>query len=434
MRAFYQRLFPYRHLFQWLNHGPQPCADFANREFAFTLPNDVYARYQAFQTADLYVKLVLIISFHLTLIFSSFRKSLISHIPTRFEIGPVYSTNPRDRKSLRRGAVLKPLAKELVLDIDMTDYDSIRTCCTGASICSKCWAWMRVAIKVLDSALREDFGWKHILWVYSGRRGVHAWVCDRSARSLDDRTRTAVATYLECIKGGDGKGKKVALRRPLHPLFERSLKTLRECFQIDILKGQDPWREDDRAAHLLSLLPDNTLVNALSKKWSSDPGRSSTAKWADIDELASDASNTSNTFDPKQLREAKQDIVLEYTYPRLDAAVSKHLNHLLKSPFCVHPKSGRICVPISPDEVDSFDPEKVPTVTELLRELGTRKSHTDEDGDQDMVSSGERKAAEWERTKLRPYVDYFRGFVGELIRDEQKQNAKRKLEDGTMDF
>lgn len=57
MRAFYQRLFPFRHLFQWLNHSPSPSTDFAHREFAFTLPNDAYLRYQSFPSADLYERL-----------------------------------------------------------------------------------------------------------------------------------------------------------------------------------------------------------------------------------------------------------------------------------------------------------------------------------------------------------------------------------------
>lgn len=53
MLAFYQRLFPFRYLFQWLNHGVVPSPDFGNREFALTLQNDAYLRYQSYTTADL---------------------------------------------------------------------------------------------------------------------------------------------------------------------------------------------------------------------------------------------------------------------------------------------------------------------------------------------------------------------------------------------
>jgi DNA primase small subunit len=64
-----------------------------------------------------------------------------------------------------------------------------------------------------------------------------------------------------------------------------------------------------------------------------------------------------------------EDIVLLYTYPRIDAEVSKHRNHLLKAPFCVHPKTGKVCVPVDPERIDEFDPESVPTVHQLLSEL-----------------------------------------------------------------
>ena len=56
---------------------------------------------------------------------------------------------------------------------------------------------MNMAVKVMDQGLKEDFGFEHVAWFYSGRRGVHAWVCDESARELTDAGRSAVANYFE---------------------------------------------------------------------------------------------------------------------------------------------------------------------------------------------------------------------------------------------
>ncbi|UZP42397.1 hypothetical protein NXS19_010213 [Fusarium pseudograminearum] len=324
MRSFYQRLFPWRYLFQWLNHSPTPTNDFGNREFAFTLQNDAYLRYQSFPTAD------------------TLRKDVLRLMPSRFEIGPVYTTNPRDRKTLRNSSAFKPLAKELCFDIDLTDYDDIRTCCDKANICNKCWQFMTMAIKVVDVALREDFGFKHIMWVYSGRRGAHAWVCDKKVRSMDDQKRRAIAGYLEVVKGGAQSGKKVNVRRPLHPHLARSLEILKTHFQEDVLEVQDPWASPEQSEKLLQLLPNQNLNESLRRKWDAAPGRPSTSKWADIDAVAK--SGASKNLDARQLLEAKQDIVLEYTYPRLDIEVSKKLNHLLKSPSsCIPVPAVSVC-------------------------------------------------------------------------------------------
>lgn len=75
---------------------------------------------------------------------------------------------------------------------------------------------------------------------------------------------------------------------------------------------------------------------------------------------------------------AMEDVILQYTYPRIDAEVSKHRNHLLKSPFVVHPGTGRVCVPVNPALAEEFDPETVPTVGELLHELNGIPAESEE--------------------------------------------------------
>ena len=205
----------------------------------------------------------------------------------------------------------------------------------------------------------------------------------------------------------------------------RSLDILKEHFQRDILVDQDPWAEPMKAERLLQLLPDRELNDSLRKKWDAAPGRSSVSKWADIDALAK--TGASKSLDGRALLEAKQDIVLEYTYPRLDVEVSKKQIHLLKSPFVVHPGTGRVCVPIDPKRLTRFDPLGVPTVTELLGEIDAFDVQAIKE-DSDV-----KQTQDYEKTSLRPYVDYFRTYVTGLLREEKGEKMERDKED-VMEF
>lgn len=108
--------------------------------------------------------------------------------------------------------MLQPTLRELVFDIDMTDYDSIRTCCVGKGICRRCWGFIAASVDVLDAAVRDQFGYKHLLWVYSGRRGIHLWIGDAAAMALTDEQRKAVLGYLDIVRGGKEQAKKVNVR------------------------------------------------------------------------------------------------------------------------------------------------------------------------------------------------------------------------------
>ena len=118
----------------------------------------------------------------------------------------------------------------------MTDYDDIRTCCTGANICKKCWPYMTMALKCVDCALRDDFGFKHILWIYSGRRGIHCWVNDPQARELSNDARTSIVEYLTVAHSSDKENTDRKLNSAFsgdiyHPMVRRSYEILEPYFE-----------------------------------------------------------------------------------------------------------------------------------------------------------------------------------------------------------
>lgn len=118
-----------------------------------------------------------------------------STIPMKVDAGAIWNRVPeKDTNG-------KTLERELIFDFDMNDYDDVRTCCLGKKVCVKCWKLLITAVEVIENALSEDFGFNQLMFVFSGGRGLHIWVCDKRARELKDSVRKGLVDYLELVTG-----------------------------------------------------------------------------------------------------------------------------------------------------------------------------------------------------------------------------------------
>lgn len=407
---YYGKLFPHADIFKWMsygNDGKHPACDksyFERREFSYTLKEDMYIRFQSFNSV------------------SELENSIREKCPFKIDIGPVYSVDLNKRQAYAQSGdnVFTPVERELVFDIDITDYDDVRYCCKGADVCLECWPLMTVAIKVIDTALRDDFGFNHILWVYSGRRGVHCWVCDRKARRLTNEQRAAIAEYFHVYKGNENSNKKVSLPGlVLHPFLARSYtEVLKGFFEAKLLLNQNLLSSEERYEKILEMIPDASVASELRGRWQENKRSSmskddiNVARWEQLKHILQSGKQKT-----QGLRRCVEEIIFYFTYPRLDMEVSKHMNHLLKAPFCVHPKTGRVCVPIDPNNCDEFDPTTVPTLSQLLEELNKGGLRQDAESERDKTSLGES-------------VRYFRSsFLQPLLKSckeeiESSYNAK----------
>lgn len=136
----------------------------------------------------------------------------------------------------------------------MTDYDDVRTCCQGASVCRKCWQFMEIAVNIVDQALREDFGFKSMMWVFSGWRGIHCWVSDKEALDLTNEGWSAIADYLSVYVGNELTGGIAKLKLPLHPSLVRAAKILRRWFLEVMIEGQQILQNESHRTKILTHL------------------------------------------------------------------------------------------------------------------------------------------------------------------------------------
>lgn len=93
-------------------------------------------------------------------------------------------------------------------------------------------------------------------------------------------------------------------------------------------------------------------------------------------------------------------------------------------------------MPVDPTRIEEFDPEKVPTVGQLLEELN-RTEGEEESGDHDSGKPSASKhgvpadtSLDWQRTSLKPYVEMLDKHVARIMNDIRKvglENGENSL-------
>merc|ERR1712130_365357 len=150
---------------------------------------------------------------------------------------------------------------------------------------------------------------------------------------------------------------------------------------MGILIQQQLLDDQEGQEMLLRFVPHSETQEMLRTTWQDDGDSTSSAeKWTQFKEIVRGQMKKENEKGQKT-RSYKRtfpsdpvvDVVFAYPYPRFDKHVSIGLNHLLKSPFCVHPGTGKLCVPIDPQKSEEFSPDQVPTLAAMMEEVAMGK-------------------------------------------------------------
>ena len=356
MKIYYENYFPYDNFFTWL--GKDDSEIFERREFSFTMSDDRYFRFQCFKNSE------------------ELKKQICKLNPKKIDIGAIYNIQPNMKSDMSDDRQkFTPVQKEIVFDIDLTDYDDIRTCCSDAKVCDKCWKYMIVAYQILKTILEEDFGFNHILYAFSGRRGIHCWLCDERAKVLQNDGRTAIANFIKYKMINIKMNTTPGLKLPLHPSIERAIKIIENVFEEYILIGQDILNYEKGKILLETLIKtyfmkNYELIDNKIKPILNNNNYNSVTKFNEIKIILNKYENDNNKNNNKNKYNRAdlviKDFELNILYPRLDINVSKHINHLLKSPFCIHPKTGMVSVPLRETDIINFTMEKIPKLEEII--------------------------------------------------------------------
>lgn len=315
LAKYYEERFPMDYFLSFIG-----LSNFQNREFGFVVGDNKFVRNISFSSTD------------------KLKEYMVQNSVKHAYVGAVYDQPPSKNNPIQK---IKWKSREFIYDIDIDEYDLVRTCgCHGDVYCKDCWSLVQEAAIFIDKTMKDDFGFKDIIWFFSGRRGVHGWVMDKVTREFDQEQRVAILNYLTFIHDEKRSQSIEEIPNEAKPLRNRIYALVAKAF----LEKTTPETLKEIG---ISINKAKEIIERVKT----------------IENFDHNQYNILIPNDTNIRRKLSDEFIIR-RYPRIDRKVTMDTRRVSRMPYSVHGKTGQIAIEIK--DVDKFYPDSAPTIWETL--------------------------------------------------------------------
>jgi predicted DNA primase small subunit len=257
--------------------------------------------------------------------------------------------------------------RELVFDLDLTDFVRFCECGKQSKACSTCWLHIEGAALFIRHILVDCLGIedKHLLWVLSGKKGIHCIVNDARFMRMSSIQLANLHTFMS----------RQAWNEMDICLFIKTtsltlMQHLREFFRQQCVMKRDLMRTEKFKTFILKKIKTSqiyrSVYNALETAWAKLDA-TSLSQWEALENLEKNKGFVVLLTDF---------IIVSIYYPVIDKGpMGVNKSHLFKAPFSIHVSTKKIALPVTLETLWLRD--DLPENTISLSDVNDQCNHPD---------------------------------------------------------
>lgn len=247
---------------------------------------------------------------------------------------------------------------ELVFDIDLTDFQRFCPCGEKKQACHQCWLHIEGVQLVLHHLLCHLLGIeeRYLLWVFSGKKGIHCLVNDPRLMQLNQQGRQRLIALFS-------RATVQLLSQFIHQVPTEFLEQVNQLFLQRAVQDRGYLRMENFRTHCLKLVKsqNQAMHRQLFYEWYKPTNHTSLGDWQVLLEIEKEL-DLPLVDCPSTL------IAMQCFYPHIDAGPLQ-LTHLYKLPFSIHGDTERVALPLQRHQLVSNEwPEGALTRRQLVEQ------------------------------------------------------------------